>query len=131
MERKNSVLRHILAENLKEHRKNLGLSQEKLAEIAGLSWQTINSIECHRTWVSDMTLENLADALKIETYQLLLPIKNTEKKMISSDEAVKGLVKIKRAYDDSFSEIVNLTEIRTKNKNNNSANSFPRKSKNI
>jgi len=122
MERKNSVLRHILAENLKEHRKSLGLSQEKLAEKAGLSWQTINSIECHRTWVSDKALENLADALKIETFQLLLPKKNMVRKMISSEEAVKGLVKIKRAYDDSFNEIVNLTEIRMKSKNDNSTN---------
>ena len=110
MKEKIPLLRQILAENLKEHRKTLGLTQEKLAEIAGLSWQTVNSIECHRTWVSDTTLENLADALKIETFQLLLPIKETTQKTISSDEAMKKLVKIKRGYDDSFNEIVNLTK---------------------
>jgi transcriptional regulator with XRE-family HTH domain len=110
MESKKLALRRILSINLKEHRKTLGLSQEKLAEMAGLSWQTVNSIECHRTWVSDKTLENLADALKIETFQLLLPVENTAQKPISSDEAIKKLVKIKRAYDDSFNEIVNLTE---------------------
>jgi len=110
MKEKIPLLRRILAENLKDHRKTLGLSQEKLAEIAGLSWQTVNSIECRRTWVSDTTLENLADALKIETYQLLLPIKNTTPKTISSDEAMKKLVKIKRAYDESFNEVVNLTK---------------------
>jgi transcriptional regulator with XRE-family HTH domain len=97
-----------LAFNLKEQRKMLGLSQEKLAEIANLSWQTVNSIECHRTWVSDKTLENLADALKIESFQLLLPSENTQPKSISPDEAVKKLVKIKRSFDDSFNEIVNL-----------------------
>ena len=101
-------LRRILAANLKEQRKMLGLSQEKLAEMTGLSWQTVNSIECHRTWVSDKTLETLADALKIESFQLLLPIENTQPKTISSDEAVKKLVKIKRSFDDSFNEIVNL-----------------------
>jgi len=110
MEGKIPVLRQILAANLKEHRKTLGLSQEKLAEMAGLSWQTINSIECHRTWVSDRTLENLADALNIETFQLLLPVKTVIAKPISSNEAVKKLVKIKRAYDDSFNEIVNLAK---------------------
>jgi len=97
-----------LAVNLKKQRKMLGLSQEKLAEIANLSWQTVNSIECHRTWVSDLTLENLADALKIESFQLLLPSENTLLKSINSDEAVKKLVKIKRSFDDSFNEIVNL-----------------------
>jgi transcriptional regulator with XRE-family HTH domain len=101
-------LRRILAANLKGHRKMLGLSQEKLAEMAGLSWQTVNSIECHRTWVSDKTLETLADTLKIESFQLLLPIEDTQPKAISPDEAVKKLVKIKRSFDDSFNEIVNL-----------------------
>jgi len=114
MKGKKPLLRQILAENLKEHRKTLGLSQEKLAEMAGLSWQTVNSIECHRTWVSDKTLENLADALKIESFQLLLPVEETNKKAISSDEAVKRFEKIKRAYDDSFKEIVKLMEIKKK-----------------
>jgi DNA-binding XRE family transcriptional regulator len=108
MEEKRTELRLILAKNLKKHRKHLGLSQEKLAETANISWQTVNSIECHRTWVSDITLENLADALKIETFQLLLPIEITDKKTISSDEALKKLIKIKRIFDDSFNEIVNL-----------------------
>jgi len=108
MKGKKTDLRRILAVNLKKQRKMLGLSQEKLAEIANLSWQTVNSIECHRTWVSDKTLESLADALKIESFQLLLPSENTLLKSINSDEAVKKLVKIKRSFDDSFNEIVNL-----------------------
>ena len=112
MKGKKPLLRQILAENLKEHRKTLGLSQEKLAEMAGLSWQTVNSIECHRTWVSETTLENLADALKIETFQLLLPIKKTTQNAINSDEAIKKLVKAKRTYDESFNEIVNLIQKR-------------------
>ena len=112
MKGKKPLLRQILAGNLKEHRKTLGLSQEKLAEITGLSWQTINSIECQRTWVSETTLENLADALKIETYQLLLPIKSTPQNTINSDEAIKKLVKTKKAYDEAFNEIVNLIQTR-------------------
>jgi transcriptional regulator with XRE-family HTH domain len=85
----------------------LGLSQEKLAEMAGISWQTVNSIECHRAWVSDRTLENLADALKINSFQLLLPVENITPKVINAGEAVKRLVKMKRAFDDSFNEVVN------------------------
>ena len=63
MKGKKPDLRMILAANLKKQRKTLGLSQEKLAEMAGLSWQTVNSIEYHRTWVSDKAHETLADAL--------------------------------------------------------------------
>ena len=98
----------ILAANLKKHRKILGLSQEKLAEMSKISWQTVNSIECHRTWVSDNTLENIANALKIDTYQLLLPIVDIEPKTIDHVEAIKKLLNIKRAFDDSFNDIVNL-----------------------
>jgi transcriptional regulator with XRE-family HTH domain len=110
MKGKKTDLKLILAVNLKEQRKMLGLSQEKLAEMANLSWQTVNSIECQRTWVSDKTLKNLADALKIDSFQLLLPDENTMLKSINSDEAIKKLIKIKRSFDDSFNEIVNLIE---------------------
>jgi transcriptional regulator with XRE-family HTH domain len=107
MKEKEPELRRILAANLKEQRKLLGLSQEKLAEMAGLSWQTINSIECHRTWVSDKTLESLADSLGIETFQLLLPVKNTSPAGLSPAEALRKLAKAKRAFDDTFNSILN------------------------
>jgi len=87
----------------------LGLSQEKLAETANLSWQTVNSIECHRTWVSDKTLESLADALNIASYQLLFPTEGTTPKPVDSNETIEKLVKIKRALDGLFEDIVNLT----------------------
>ena len=73
METKGPDLRQILAANIKEYRKILEFSQEKLAEMAGLSWQTVNSIECQRTWVSDKTLEALASVFEVETFQLLIP----------------------------------------------------------
>jgi transcriptional regulator with XRE-family HTH domain len=107
MEEKKPELRRILAANLKKQRNLLGLSQEKLAEMAGLSWQTVNSIECLRTWVSDKTLESLADALKIETYQLLLPMKTPNPPNLSAAEALRKLNKAKRAFDDTFNEILN------------------------
>ena len=103
-------LRKTLSFNIKKQRKILGLTQEKLAEATGLSSQTINDIEGCRMWVSDKTLENLADVLKIESFQLLLPIKNFDEKAINPDDAIKKLEKIKRVFDDSFNEIINLTK---------------------
>jgi transcriptional regulator with XRE-family HTH domain len=102
-----SGLRYILAANIKEQRKILGLSQEKLAELADVSWQTVNSIECHRTWVSDRTLENLARALKIESFQLLVPQEDGELPVLSADDALRKLLKVKRIFDDKFNEILN------------------------
>jgi transcriptional regulator with XRE-family HTH domain len=107
MKEKKPELRRILAANLKEQRNLLGLSQEKLAEMTGLSWQTVNSIECHRTWVSDKTLESLANTLKIEAFQLLLPMENANPPDLSPAEALRKLNKAKRAFDDAFNKILN------------------------
>jgi transcriptional regulator with XRE-family HTH domain len=71
-------LREILSYNLKKERKKLGLTQEKLAEIADLSSQTINDIEGCRMWVSDKTMIKLAKVLHIEAYQLLIPTSSDE-----------------------------------------------------
>ena len=66
-------LREILSFNIKKERKKLGLTQEKLAEIADLSSQTINDIEGCRMWVSDKTITKLARVLHVDAYQLLVP----------------------------------------------------------
>jgi transcriptional regulator with XRE-family HTH domain len=66
-------IRRVLAENIKKYRKNLGYTQEKLAEKANLSAQTLNDIEGCRRWVSAQTMTKLAKALHIAEYQLLMP----------------------------------------------------------
>lgn len=66
-------IRRILAKNIKKYRKNFGYSQEKLAEKANLSAQTLNDIEGCRRWVSAITMTKLAKALHVAEYQLLMP----------------------------------------------------------
>jgi transcriptional regulator with XRE-family HTH domain len=73
-------VRTLLAANIKAGRRNLSLSQEKLAELAGLSTQTISDIEGCRTWVSDKTLLKLSEVLKVDIFQLLVPIDENDKK---------------------------------------------------
>jgi len=67
-------LRRTLSLNIKKQRKILGLTQEKLAETADLSSQTINDIEGCRMWVSDKTILKLAKVLHIDAYQLFEPV---------------------------------------------------------
>ena len=105
MRKKRQDLRQILSANIKEQRQILGVSQEKLAEMAGLSWQTVNSIECQRTWVSDNTLEALAAVFKIETFQLLMPPETRAAISLNSTEALRELAEAKKDYDDTFSAI--------------------------
>ena len=69
----NSIeLRKNLSFNIKQRRKLLTMTQEKLAEETGLSAQTINDIEGCRTWVSDKSLVKLAEVLRTTPAELLL-----------------------------------------------------------
>ncbi len=50
---------------VREYREILGYSQEKLAELADVSTNTINSIENGKTFVKYSTLKKLSSALNI------------------------------------------------------------------
>ena len=73
-------IRNIIAKNVKKYRKLNLLTQEELAEAAEVSNTYIANIECGQTWISDKTLEKIANALHLEEYLLFIP--ETE---ISSD----------------------------------------------
>ncbi|MDR1308163.1 MAG: helix-turn-helix domain-containing protein [Treponema sp.] len=97
-------LREILAGNIKKQRKHLGLTQEKLAEIADLSSNMVNDIEGCRTWVSDKTILKLAKALKLDVYQLLLPKYGTQNG--GSYISRKGVLQLKQTIERVFDEIL-------------------------
>jgi transcriptional regulator with XRE-family HTH domain len=63
-------IRDILARNIKENRRINGLSQEKLAEKAGISTPFIAMIEVSRKFPTPEVLERIAGALNIKTHQL-------------------------------------------------------------
>ncbi len=63
-------IRRILAQNIKKRRKELGITQMKLAELAELSVPYMNDIERCQTWVSDKTLAKLAKALLLDVSML-------------------------------------------------------------
>ena len=67
------LLQKRLSANLKKSRKQLSLSQEKLAEAAHISVQMMNDIEGCRRWPSEKTLSKLANALNLDVYTLFLP----------------------------------------------------------
>jgi transcriptional regulator with XRE-family HTH domain len=70
--KKNDDLRALLSRNIKAARARLHITQEKLAEFAGISMPHMRDIENCRTWVSDKTLVGIARALDIEVYQLFI-----------------------------------------------------------
>ena len=64
-------IKEILAENIKEKRRKKGLTQEKLAEKAGMSLQYLAMLELAHKFPSGEMLERIAKALEVETYELL------------------------------------------------------------
>ncbi|MHC6201900.1 helix-turn-helix domain-containing protein [Breznakiellaceae bacterium SP9] len=70
-------LKEFLSANIKDRREALGISQEKLAELADVSVQMIKRIEGRRSWVGDKMLAKLALALGVSAFQLLVPAKGT------------------------------------------------------
>jgi len=109
---------NILSRNLKEQRKRSGYSQEKLAEITGLSVQTINDIEGCRKWVSAKTISKLSTALQIECFQLLVPeATNQNKKNVNPTKYMLELMKklkkninsqINSEIEEQFTEFLKL-----------------------
>lgn len=58
--------------NVKRHRLEMGLSQEKFAELCDLHRTYISDIECFQRNVSLETVQKIADAIGIEPYILLI-----------------------------------------------------------
>ena len=64
--------REILAYNLKDKRGELGLSQEALADIAGLHRTYVGSVERAERNISIDNIERLAKALNVHASSLLM-----------------------------------------------------------
>jgi len=105
-----NTARELLAANIKLKRKELRLSQEKLAELVDVSYQMIHDIEGCRTWVSDKTLQGISKALDIELYELLYPPQTKDQKGEIHPHLIERLHKtmkldIDRRLDDFFSKL--------------------------
>lgn len=62
----------VFGQNLRKYRNQLGLSQEKFAEVCGLHRTYISDIECFRRSISLENIQRIADALNIDTYKLFI-----------------------------------------------------------
>ena len=108
------AIRKILATNIKRFREKERITQENLAEKAGISTPMMCDIEGCRTWISDKTLAKLSTALKIETYRLFIPDK------ISGDDASKLLAKeitqeflsLQKTYNNDVENILKKRDLR-------------------
>ena len=106
-------LRKILSENIRNRRKELHLTQDRLAENADIS---LPDIEHCKTWVSDKTLIKLAKALGKKPSDLLKENESiVQEKSIESfyadiimSQKKQLLETINNICDSTFSELMSL-----------------------
>jgi len=94
-------IKEIFAENLRKIRREKGLTQEKLAEKANMSLQYLALLEIGRKFPSGEMLERLANALDIETYELLAvaPSANNELELLRND-----IIREVKTLNESFAK---------------------------
>ena len=81
-------IREILALNLKEYRRKCGLTQEKLAEKAGISSNYLSMVEISRKFPTPEMLDRLAQALNIQTFQLFDPAATPDGALLHLEQAI-------------------------------------------
>ena len=64
-------LNDVFASNVRLYREKKNLSQEKLAELAGIHRTYVSGIECGRRNVSLGNIEKIAQALEVDAFILL------------------------------------------------------------
>lgn len=109
-------LRKILSQNIRIFRKNLHLTQERLAENADISLPYLSDIEHCKTWVSDKTLLKLSKALNTTPSELLNenipPVEIHLKENSIADLLLEQKKQISKAVsdicDETFSKLIEL-----------------------
>ncbi len=63
--------------NLKYYRNKMGLTQDKLSELSGISADYLSEIERGKRTPSFKRMDLIAKALNIDVYKLFMPAENT------------------------------------------------------
>ncbi|MCL2444461.1 MAG: helix-turn-helix domain-containing protein, partial [Treponema sp.] len=85
-------IREVLASNIKEYRRKHGFSQDRLAELAGISSQYLATVETCRKFPTPEVLERLAEALGIETHELFTFASTPQKELEKLRQDIIGEV---------------------------------------
>jgi transcriptional regulator with XRE-family HTH domain len=109
-------VKEILAQNLKENRRRLGITQPELAERAGMSTQYLAMIEIARKFPTADILERLAEALGINPHELFSVSVLPERAMEQLQQAILDNVDqamehaLDKAIEKRFGDIHLLSE---------------------
>jgi transcriptional regulator with XRE-family HTH domain len=86
--KKKANIKEIFAANLRENRRKIGLTQEKLADKADISLRYLATLELGGSFPSGDMLEKLADALDIQAYEFFNPLATAEGAMLHLEKSI-------------------------------------------
>ena len=97
-------IREVLAKNIKEYRRKYGFSQDKLAELAGISSQYLATVETCRKFPTPEVLERLAEALEIEPHELFTVDPSPQNELEQLRREIKN--DIKNAFGERLEQAI-------------------------
>ena len=96
--------REVLAKNMKENRKRMGITQSELAERAGISTNFLAMIELKHKFPAPEILDQLAKALGIEINELFSIQASTATELQKLHKAI--LLDLDRAIDEAVNKAI-------------------------
>jgi transcriptional regulator with XRE-family HTH domain len=103
-------IREVLALNLKRNRQKCNLTQEKLAEKAGISAHYLAMVEVAKKFPTPEMLDKLAKALDIETVQLFDISSTPEGALLHLEQSIVANIEkvvsaaVKQTVKEAFEE---------------------------
>ena len=97
------MIKKLLGKKIKNLRVKKGLTQEKLAELIGISQRSLSGIEIGENFLTAETLDKILNVLNITADELfevehLKPVSELTKEILNEIKAVKDEEKIKTLY---------------------------------
>jgi len=97
-------IREILAANIKENRRKMGLTQEKLAEKINMSLHYLAMLELARKFPSGEMLERLAEALEIDPHELFTVAPSPQNELEQLRKEIKD--DIKNTFGERLEQVI-------------------------
>jgi transcriptional regulator with XRE-family HTH domain len=97
-------IREILAENIKEYRRKIGITQSELAERSNISTNFMGMIEQERKFPAPEILDRIAAALEIDTSELFITSASPQAELKKLHNAI--LANLNQAIGDAVDKAI-------------------------
>jgi transcriptional regulator with XRE-family HTH domain len=97
-------IREILAENIKEYRRKIGITQAELAERSNISTNFMGMVEQKRKFPAPEVLDRIAAALEIDTSELFITSASPQAELKKLHKAI--LADLNQAIGDAVDKAI-------------------------